>query len=126
MQSHSLLKLDAQNGCWSILLDEISSLFKTVNTHKGRFRFLQIAFGLKLSQNVFQLHMDYIIDGLLGVTAIHNDICVCHKTPHQHDTHLIQPMQNASRVNLVFNDKNAPSTRPILASALFMKNGMKP
>ena len=53
-------KLDAKNGFWSIHLDTPSSYLTTFNTHKGRYRFLRMPFGLKMSQDVFQMRMDNI------------------------------------------------------------------
>ena len=46
-------KLDAKDGFWSIQIDTPSSYLTTFNRHKGRYRFLQIPFGLKMSQDVF-------------------------------------------------------------------------
>ena len=51
-----LSKLDAKDGFWSIHLDTPSSYLTTFNTHKGRYRFLHMSFGLKMSQDIFQMH----------------------------------------------------------------------
>ena len=40
-------KLDAKDGFWSIHLDEDSSYLTTFNTHRGRYRFLHMPFGLE-------------------------------------------------------------------------------
>ena len=48
-------KLDAKDGFWSIHLDTPSSFLTTFNTHKGCYRFLCMPFGLKMSQDVFQM-----------------------------------------------------------------------
>ena len=55
-------KLDAKDGFWSIHLDDASSHLTTFNTHKGRYRFLRMPFGLKMAQDVFQMRMDEITD----------------------------------------------------------------
>ena len=72
-------KLDAKDGFWSIHLDTPSYL-TTFNTHKGCYWYLHMPFGLKMSQDVFQMHMDQIINRLPCIIAIHNDICVFGKT----------------------------------------------
>ena len=90
-------KLDAKDGFWSIHLDTPSSYLTTFNTHKGCYRYLCIPFGLKMSQDVFQMCMDQITDRLPGIIAIHNDICVYGKTREEHDTNLLQLMKTASK-----------------------------
>ena len=69
-------KLDVKDGFWSIHLDTPSSFLTTFNTHKGCYQFLCMPFGLKMSQDVFQMWMDQITDRLPGIIAIHDDICV--------------------------------------------------
>ena len=69
-------KLDAKDGFWSIHLDEDSSYLTTFNTHCGRYRFLHMPFGLKISQDIFQMWMDQATDCLPSIIAIHDDICM--------------------------------------------------
>ena len=59
-------KLDTKNGFWSIHLDTPSSYLTTFNTHKGRYQFLRMPFGLKMSHGVFQMRMDNITERLKG------------------------------------------------------------
>ena len=79
-------KRDAKDGFWSIHLDTPSSYLTTFNTHKGFYQYLHMPFGLKMSQDVFQMHMDQITNRLLGIIAIHDDICVFAKSREEHDT----------------------------------------
>ena len=44
----------------------------------------------KMSQDVFQMHMDQITDRLPGIIAIDSDMCVFGKTREEHNTHLLQ------------------------------------
>ena len=46
--------LDAKQGYWNVKLDEESTLPTTFNTHKGRYKYLHMPFGLKKSQDIFQ------------------------------------------------------------------------
>ena len=46
-------KLDAKDGFWSIHLEEDSSYLTMFNTHHGRYKFLHMPFGLKMSQDIF-------------------------------------------------------------------------
>ncbi|GFO45200.1 polyprotein [Plakobranchus ocellatus] len=54
-------KMDAQHGYWAIHLDDESSLLTTFNSPFGRYRFLRLPFGLKVSQDIFQQKMDQIL-----------------------------------------------------------------
>ena len=96
-------KLDAKDRTWSIHLDTPSSYLNTFHTHKGCYWYLHMPFGLKMSQNVFQMHMDQITDRLPGIIAMHGDMCIFVKTREEHDTHLLQLMKTASKNGLVFN-----------------------
>ena len=67
-------KLDTKDGFWIIHLDEKSLYLTTFNTHCGRYRFLHMPFGLKMSQDIFQMQMDQATDCLPSIIAIHDDI----------------------------------------------------
>ena len=47
-------KLDAKQGYWNVKLDEESTLLTTFNTHKGRYKFLHMPFGLKCCRIFFR------------------------------------------------------------------------
>ena len=121
-------KLDAKDGFWSIHLDMPSSYLTTFNTHKGCYQYLCMSFGLNMSQDVFQMHMDQITDRLPGIIAIHNDICVFGKTREEHNTNLLQLMKTASKNWLVFNSHKCSIRQPQITSygAIFTTKGMKP
>ena len=89
-------KLDAKDGFWSIHLDTLSSYLTTFNTHKGHYWYLCMPFELKMSQDVFQMHMNQITDRLPKIIGIHDDICVFGKTREEHDTNLLQLIKTAS------------------------------
>ena len=121
-------KLDVKDGFWSIHLDTPSSYLTTFNTHKGCYQYLHIPFGLKMSQDVFQMGMDQITIRLPGIIAIHNDICVYGKTREEHNTNLLQVMKTASKNGLVFNSHKCSIRQPQVAfyGAIFTPKGMKP
>lgn len=96
-------KLDAKSGYWSICLDEESQHLTTFNTPFGRYCFRRLPFGLKTSQDVFQLAMDRTLEGLPGVIAIADDIVVYGSTIKEHDDNLQRLMERARQQNLVFN-----------------------
>ena len=70
---YKMLK-DATSGYWHIVLDLASSLLTTFNTPWGKFRWLRLPFGLKISSDVFQERLDRVLrllDGVHGITNRH-------------------------------------------------------
>ena len=121
-------KLDAKDGFWSIHLDTPSSYLTTFNMHKGCYWYLCMPFGLKMSQDVFQMRMDQITDRLPGIIAIHDDICVYGKTREEHNTNLLELMKTSSKNGLVFNSHKCSIRQPQITfyGAIFTSKGMKP
>ena len=105
-------KLDVKDFFWSIHLDEKSSYLTTFNTHHGRYQFLHMPFSLKMSQNVFQMCMDQVMDCLSGIIAIHNDICIYCHTPEEHEQHFLKLMQIAAQHGFVFNSSTCQIRQP--------------
>ena len=120
-------KLDVKDGFWSIHVDTPSSFLTTFNTHKGHYRFLHMPFGLKMSQDIFQMQMDQITDRLPGIIAIHDDICVYGKDTTEHDNNLLKLMQTAQDHGLVFNSNKCSIHQPQISfyGAIFTAQGMK-
>ena len=85
-------------------------------------------FGLKMSQDVFQMWMDQITDGLPGSIAIHNDICVHGKDTAEHDRNLLQLMKTATQQGIVFNSSKCAICQSQISidDAIFTAQGMKP
>ena len=107
-------KLDAKDGFCSIHLDTPLSYLTTFNMHKGQYRFIHMPCGLRMLQDVFQMHMNQITDRLPGIIAIDDNICVYGKTQQEHDKQLLQLMKTAAKQGLVFNSNKchiSPSHR---------------
>ena len=121
-------KLDVKDGFWSIHLDTPSSLLTAFNTHKGCYWFLHMPFGLKMSQDVFQMWMDQITNRLPGIIAIHDDISVYGKDTTEHDNNLLKLMQTAQDHGLVFNSNKCSICQPQISfyGGIFTVQGMKP
>ena len=69
-------KADALKAFLQVHLTEESSKLLVINTHKGRYRFKRMPFGAKMSQDVFQMKMDLIMERYPRVISIHDDIVV--------------------------------------------------
>ena len=105
-------KLYTKNGFWSIHVDGKSLYLTTFNTHRGRYRFLHMPSGLKMSQDLFQMLMDQVTHHLPSIIATHNDICVFGHTPKEHDQHLLHLMQTAKEHGIVFNNAKCCIRQP--------------
>ena len=101
-------KVDAYEGFWAKSLDYESSIKTTFNTHKGRYRYLRMPMGAKSSQDAFQMEMDWILEGLHGVIAIHDDITIYGTDDEDHDKNIIHLWREQPR-------KVSPSTQKNVA-----------
>ena len=84
-QSNYFTVKDATSGCWHVLLNFKSSLLTTFNTLWGKYRWLRMPFGLKVSGDVFQERLDRglrLVPGALGIT---DDIVIHGATENIHD-----------------------------------------
>ena len=64
-------KVDVKEAYWHVKLDKASSLLTTMITPFGRFRWLRLPFGLKVSSEIFQRNLHEAIGDLNGVFSIH-------------------------------------------------------
>ena len=67
----------------------------------GRYKFPRLPFGLSLSQDVFQEHMDFLL--LQGIINIADDIIVYGNDRESRDKNLYSLMKCAEEYGLVFN-----------------------
>ena len=97
-------KADALKAFLQIHLTHKASLLTTFNSHRGRLRFLQMPFGAKMSQDVFQLRMDAILEQCPGVIGIHDDMVLFGVDQQDHDANLIN-LYICQKEGLVLNSK---------------------
>ena len=97
-------KVDSNKAFFGMHLTEEASLLTTFNTHLRRYRFLHVPFGLKMSQNIFQMRMDNIVAQCPSVLAIHDDVFIYRKHDRDHDANIIN-LFNVAQKGLIFNSK---------------------
>jgi hypothetical protein len=121
-------KLDAKAGYWSIKLDEPSQKLTTFQTPYGRFCFKRLPFGLSVSQDLFQLEMDRIIEKCPGACGIADDVVVFGATEDEHDRNLIQFMQTAQTHGLKLNSAKCEVKKKEITffGNIYSDTGMKP
>ena len=98
-------KVDGNKVFFGMHLTEEASLLTTFNTHLGRYRFLHVPFGLKMSQDIFQMRMDDIVAQCPGVLAIHYDMSIYGKHNRDHDANIINLFKVAQKEGLISNSK---------------------
>ena len=105
-------KADALKAFLQAHLTKESSKLLVINTHKGRYRFKRMPFGAKMSQDVFQMKMDLIMERCPGVISIHNEIVVHGTSEEDHDANLINLLNVAQVEDLVLNSKKLELKQP--------------
>ena len=96
-------KVDGNKAFFGMHLTEQASLLTTFNTHLCRYHFLQFLFGLKMSQDIFQMQMDDIVAQCPGILAIHDDMFIYRKDDKDNDANLVNLFNVAQKEGLVFN-----------------------
>ena len=98
-------KADALKAFLQIHLMHKASLLTMFNSHRGCLQFLWMPFGAKMSQDVFQLWMDAILEQCPGVIGIHNDMVIFGVDQEDHDANLINLLNVCQKEGLVLNSK---------------------
>ena len=98
-------KADALKAFLQIHLTHEASLLMTFNCHRGCLCFLRMPFGAKMSQDVFQLWMDAILEQCPGVIGIHDDMVIFEVDQEDHDAKLINLLNVCQKEGLVLNSK---------------------
>ena len=121
-------KADALKAFLQVHLTEESSKLPVINTHKGRYSFKRMPFGAKMSQDVFQMKMDIIMEKYPGVISILDDIVIYGTSDQDHDANLINLLNVAQLEGLVLNSKKLELKRPKVSffGAEYSVDGMHP
>ena len=122
------MKADALKAFLQIHLTHEASLLTTFNSHRGRLRFLWMPFGAKMSQDVFQLRMDAILEQCPGVIGIHDDMVIFGVDQQDHDANLINLLNVCQKEGLVLNSKKLELRRERVTffGAEYSTQGMHP
>ena len=104
-QSKYFIVKDATSGFLHIPLDLRSSLLTTFNTLWGKYRWLRMPFGLKVSRDIFEERLDRVIRLVPGVLGITDDIVIHGATENTHDGTVFVLCETARLNNLSLNSK---------------------
>ena len=122
------MKEDAIKAFLQVHVTEESNKLLVINTHKSRYRFKRMSFGAKMSQDVFQMKMDLIMEKWLEVISIHDDIVIYGTSKEDHDSNLINLLNMEKVEQLVLNIKKSELKRPRVSffRAEYSADGMHP
>ena len=96
-------KADLSCGYWHVKLEEPSSYLTTFETYFGRFCWLRLPFGLKVSSEIFERRLLYIFYNLDGVICIADDVIIFWKTKEVHDANLVKFLSTCNHVGIKLN-----------------------
>ena len=121
-------KADALKAFLQVHLTEESSKLLVINTHKSQYRFKRMPFGAKMSQDVFQMKMDLVMERCPRVISIHDNIVVYSTSEEDHDANLINLLNVAQLEGLVLNSKKLELKHPMVSffGAEYSAEGMHP
>ena len=104
-------KANALKAFLQIHLTHEASLLTMFNSHRGRLQFLRMPFGAKMSQDVFQLQMDTILEQCPGVIGINDDMVIFWMDQEDHDANLINLLNVCQKEGLVLNSKKLGTSK---------------
>ena len=97
--------VDAKSGYWVVELDSESSLLTTFNTPWGKYKWLRLPFGLKVSSDVFQERLNSVLQGVKGITGCVDDVLTKGVDSKDHDVNLLRLLETARMNGIKFNPK---------------------
>ena len=90
-------KLDLSQAYQQLELDEDSSQYVTVNTHRGLYRFTRLPFGVASAPALFQQLMDTMLQGIPHVICYIDDILVTGVNDSEHLSSLAAVLERLER-----------------------------
>ena len=96
-------KVDLASAFWQLELDDESSLLTTFATPHGRYRWLRLPFGLCVSSEIFQKHLNQELLGLRGVKCIADDVLIYGRDDADHNSCLEGFMKKCQQKRIKLN-----------------------
>ena len=97
-------------------------------TTHGRLRYKRMPFGMKMSQDVFQIQMDRILEQCPGTIGIHDDVIIYGYTREDHDANLINFLNVCQTEGLCLSSKKLElrHDRVSFFGAVYSREGIEP
>ena len=103
--------VDLKSGYWHVQLDDESSRLTTFKSPNGRYCWLRLPFGLKVSAEIFQRRLDAVLEDLDGVLNVADDVFVLgrgdtyEEAVADHDRNLIKLLERCRRHGIKLNQE---------------------
>lgn len=121
-------KLDVREAFYHVKLDEKSAELTTMITPFGRYKWKRLPFGLCVSSEIFQRHLNETLEGLQGCINVADDIIVHGKSEMEHDRNMKELISRCKERNVQLNDEKACLKKKELEflGHIIGQNGVKP
>ena len=96
-------KADLASAYWHVELDQEASFLTTFSTHRGRYRWLRLPFGLCVASEILYQKLKECIGDLPGVVFLADDIIVFGGSVEEHDKHYQGFLQRCREVGIRLN-----------------------
>ena len=97
--------LDMSGSFMQMVLDEESSDYFAIITHRGVFRLKRLPYGSKCAPSIFQRTMEMLLAGIPGVCIYLDDILITAENDEQHLERLEQVLKRLEESGLKLNEK---------------------
>ena len=94
---------DLKQGYHHVKLDEESSYLTTFATPFGRYRWLRLPFGLKVSSEIFQKRLCIALEGLEGIQCVADDVIVYGRDEDDHNCKLRSLLERCEQHGIKLN-----------------------
>ena len=121
------MKLDANKGCWQILLDKETRL-TTFNTPFGWYQFTRLPFGVHSAQEVLHKRINQSFDGISEVETDIDDMLIWGHSDEDHNRCLIRCLEKAQKIGMTLNVEKCKfkETKLIYLGRKLTVNGVEP
>ena len=105
-------KLDLRKAYLQLPLDTASKQYLTINIHRGLFEYNRLPFGVASAPEIFQRHMEVLLQDLEGVSIYLDYILIAGCTHDEHLHHLAEVLQRLQNSGMCLDKKKCFFFRP--------------
>ena len=99
-QGKLFTKLDLSQAYLQLKLEEESSKYVVISTHKGLFRYTRLPYGISSAPGIFQKAMEQLLQGIPHVTVYIDDILIHSETEAEHLKSLEEVFKQLAKAEL--------------------------
>ena len=104
-QGKLFTKVDLSQAYLQLKLEESSSKYMVINTHKGLFCYTHLPYGISSAPRIVQKAMEQLLQGILHVTVYNDDILITTETEAEHLKILEEVFKQLAKAVLKVHEK---------------------